>query len=394
MSRKTNDHIPGHKNHPPAKQIRMKYGVPAWYKVEEQLTPKESALPNWLVHEYPADKYEHEGGTTGLCIGGKRAGKTTFGLWTATRCMEINNEAVIWRGSPTRSEWLPLKYWTRLMLPASVRHEAYWDPLEFNHEAEHADLEDVVKEVVYYDDVRDLLEKLEPGEFHVVYPDPEFRGCNEVMRESEYCPHEVEYTPHFVRDDAESAPTKLVTWWVAFIIARVEYGPYHFMQLIFDETADLAPDSARADKDYMYEMVVALRAATADVDKYLFSILWLAHHEENLHDKARRPVQWRIDMPDGSPNPCTSNGDSPPVGFKNIPMKFDMMGNLPKGCGKALVWSEGGFTRLSYENFPDADEDQRRKLKIKFVAGRSVADTRELRARGSESAGQPRGVTE
>ncbi len=53
-------------------------------------------------------------------------------------------------------------------------------------------------------------------------------------------------------------------------------------------------------------------------------------------------------MPDGTANPCKSNNDSPPVGFRQIPMKFDMMSQ--QNVGRGLCWTETNFTRFSWDD--------------------------------------------
>lgn len=346
-----------------ARTMRQIFGLPAFWKLENQLSEKETPLPNCIVHEKPAETYDHEGGTNALAIGEKGSGKSTLALWLAIRLMEANDEAVIWRGSPSRSEWLPLKQWTKLMLPASAAVEADWQPEDIREGSggEPADLESEVDEVVYYDGLRDLLDQLEPHQFHVVYPDPGFRGCEQIMGESEYSPHPVQFTtPAEAEEPEEQTPT--IHWWFAFLVARLEHGPYDWTSLIFDECADLAPDSARADKSQTYEKVLSLRRVMADSRKYFLSLFFFGHHEENLHSKIRRTVQWRVNMPDGTANPCQSNNDRPPVGFNQLKMKYDVMSR--QSVGRGLWWTETNFTRFTWSDIPKSEVDESRWLQI------------------------------
>jgi len=366
-----------------SRAIREVFGIPPWHKQEAQFETWQHPYPNVLVHEAEAEKYDHVGGTNWLALGEKGSGKSTLGLHTATRLMEINDETVVWRGSPDRSEWLPLKEWTTLYLPAGSEIDARWKPRDIRASAagESADLEEVVHEVRYYNGLEDLLQMFEPHQFAVVYPDPQFRGCTEVMQESGYSPHEVEYvTKQEAEHDDELEKTPLVHWWFAFCVARLEYGPYGWLSLIFDETADLAPDSARADKAQTYEKVVSLRRVMADSRKYYFSLFFFAHHEENLHSKIRRTIQWRVDMPDGTANPCQENNDSPPVGFRSIKMTNDWMSSADVGDG--LCWAENGFTPFSWEDIPVADEDKQRWLKIKPAVQSRARNDVEVERRG------------
>jgi len=364
-------------NWPDSRAIREAFGIPPWHKQEAQFEEYETPYPNAIVHESDGEKYDHVGGTNWLAIGEKGSGKSTLGLHTATRLMEINDETVVWRGSPDRSEWLPLKEWATVYLPADCNIDSRWKPRDMRADAggEAVDPRDVVREVRFYDGLEDLLNQFEKHEFAVVYPDPQFRGCTEVMQQSGYSPHEVEYvTEREAEHDDQLEATPLVHWWFAFCVARLEFGPYGWLSLIFDETADLAPDSARADKAQTYEKVVSLRRVMADSRKYYFSLYFFGHHEENLHSKIRRTIQWRVNMPDGTANPCEANNDNPPVGFRSLKMEYDLMSRAE--VGKGLCWTESAFTRFTWEDMPVAEEDQNRWLKIKPTASQSRARER------------------
>ncbi|MDB2276695.1 hypothetical protein PM022_19660, partial [Halorubrum ezzemoulense] len=239
--------------------------------------------------------------------------------------MEVNNEAVVWRGSSSRSEWLPFKPWTRLFLPANAASSASWQPRDIRADidGDDADLEEVVREVIYYEDPRDINEQLEPGTFNVVYPEPSFSGCAEIVAESDYMEQPVEWVPKWEADQGDA--TTLIHWWFAWSIAKVEYGPYDWVSLLFDETADWVPQSARAEQHETFAKIGALRRVLADSRKFYFSLYFLAHNEENLHSKIRRTIQWRISMPDGTANPAQENNDRPPVGFNAIPMIRDQL---------------------------------------------------------------------
>lgn len=343
-----------------AEEIRHRFGIPQ-FKNDFHWSP----FPNCLIHESATEDRgtSHVGGSNFLAVGEKGSGKSTWGLYWATRLMEVNDEAVVWRGSPTRSEWLPLKPWTRLFLPSGAEADASWKPIDISGVVDDskATLEDQVREVVYYDDPRDLNDQLEPGTFNVVYPDPSFGGCKEIVDESEYFDGSVEWVPSWSADE-DQEETPLVHWWFAWSIARIEYGPYFWTSLIFDETADLAPESARADTHETYEKVRSLRRVMADSRKFHFSLYWLAHHEQNLHSKIRRTIQWRLSMPDGTANPCKEHNDRPPVGFNQIPMIHDKLSSRP--VGNLIFWTETNFNAISWSDIPDWPEDETRWLKI------------------------------
>ncbi|WP_239638555.1 hypothetical protein [Halorubrum distributum] len=348
-----------------AKDIRRRFGIEPFSDTYDF-----RAYPDCLIHESATEDRgtTQVGGTNFLATGEKGSGKSTWGLYWTTRLMEVNSEAVVWRGSPTRSEWLPLKPWTRLFLPSSAKHEASWKPIEVSGTVEdsNADLEEEVREVVYYDDPIDLNQKLKPGTFNVVYPDPSFSGCEEIVNESDYFDGKVEWVARWNASE-EKEPTPLVHWWFAWAIARIEHGPYLWTSLVFDETADLAPESAKADVHETYEKVKALRRVMADSRKFHFSLFYLAHHEENLHSKIRRTIQWRISMPDGTANPAQENNDRAPVGFSSIPMIRDQLSRRP--VGNLIFWNETSFNKVVWDDIAKFPEDERRWLKISLSEG-------------------------
>lgn len=371
-----------------ARQMREVFGVAPFHKIEALLEGYEEPLPNCVVHEADPQRYDHKGGTNALVLGEKGSGKSTLALWLAIHLMDVNDEAVIWRGSPERSEWLPLREWTTLCLPASCKPEATWKPRDIRAETsgEDVDLEDEVRDIVYYDGVEDLLSQLEPHQFHVVYPDPQFVGCNEVMSGTGYSPHDVQYVPQNGAGEDEE-PTPLVHWWFALFAGRLEFGPYDWTTVLFDEAADLAPDDARADKAQHYEKVTGLRKVMADSRKYYLSLFWFAHHEQNLHSKIRRTMQWRVSMPDGTSNPRQEN-DSPPLGFNSIPMRYDLLSS--KDVGHGIWWTERNFTRFKWDDVPVGPVDENRWLKISLEPQTSRNSA--SRARLKESHGHTRGA--
>jgi hypothetical protein len=383
------DGHPYQENHPTdAKAIRNQFGLAKWSDLEESFDDRESPYPNCLVHEKPAQKYDHEGGTNFLAIGEKGSGKSTFGLEWATRLMDVNDEAVIWRGSPKRSEWLPLKQYATVCLPAGVDIDARWRT-GVRAEGEPAELDEIVRDVIRYDGVIDLLDQLEPHQFYVVYPDPEFRHCNVIMRYSDWCQHEVEYVSQSeASDDERLEPTPTVHWWVAFLVGHLEEGPEdQWTSLIFDEAADLLPENAPADKNQTWEKVQTMRQVMADSRKFRLSVFFYAHHEQNVHSDIRRTIQWRVSMPDGTANPCRENGDTAPVGFSSIKMKKDLLSEQPVGHG--IFWTETNFTRFSWDDFPkDPEEPDWLQIKPR------LAEQQSIRARVSDRRGPPGGVAD
>lgn len=376
----TEDDLRQRPNYSDAKEIRVAAGIPPFWKVEEQLASYQHPLPDAIIHTDKGSRYGHAGGTNWLAVGGKGSGKSTLALWLSTHLLEQNDETVIWRGAEARSEWLPFKRWTTLYLPAGCDIEATWRPesIRRRDETRPADLEDVVREVKRYDGIKDLLSQLESHEFAVVYPDPEFRGCNEAMRESTYVQKEIEYN---TRESAEkpSDVTGLVYWWIAFGVGVLEGwgGGYHWTSLVFDEVADLLPQSAEADA---WDYVEVFRKIIDDSRKYGFSLFAFGQDEADVHEKVRRKFQWRVAMPDDDGNPAQEDGVSPPVGFSNIPMKNNKL--RQKGPGHGYCWKPGNFTPFRWQDIPDWEEDADRKLKINI---KPVGGSTHARATESDS---------
>lgn len=380
-----------HNKHTDVDEIRRKFGISQFDMGD--FKKYEVPYANALVHTVDGKYFGHPGGTNALAVGEKGSGKSTLGLHLSGRFMddaarvpgwaipddnpavpadgiedgesavvELDPDAVVWRGQPAASEWLPYKHWTTLHLPRHAEIEATWEPNDMRRTiSADCDLEELVREVRYYDTPQDVNDALKPGAFNVVYPDPSFNGCEAIMADSDYCAEPVTFTPAWNASSPEDT-TPLVHWWYAYLTARLEYGPYDWTTVVFDEAADLAPEGAPAGKNQTHAKVKALRKIMAHSRKHYLTLVMFAHHEANVHHKVRRTFNWRIDMPDGTANPCDVNNDSAPVGFGDIPMIADMLSD--KDVGYGLWWNETNFTRFRWDDIPDWEEDDGRWLKL------------------------------
>lgn len=354
----------------------------------------EYPLPDLVTHTDDGRYFGHVKGTNLLAVGEKGSGKSTLALFLAFRLMDdavrlppwarpdidetndrevewadpktvtdTGENAVVWRGQMAASEWLPYKPWTTLWIPDSVPVNAVWEPEDVrNTDTKPADLAREVREVRRYEDPREVNDGLKPGTFNVVYPGPAFQGCEEIMADSDYCPEPVSFTPKWHAED-DNDVTPLVHWWFAFLTAKLEYGPYNWTTLLFDEAADFAPQGARADKNETYTKIRGLRKVVAQSRKHYLSLFFFGHHEENLHSKIRRTIQWRIDMPDGTAN-RNSNQHSSPVGFSQIPMCADMLSR--KSPGLAICWDETNYSRFTWPDIVEFREDRNRWLSLNY----------------------------
>lgn len=336
--------------------------VPAPFEYVDDL--KHELYNDTLIHEKPAERTESAGGTDWLQIGKRGCGKTTNNRSWAQRLMEVNGprgEKVVWRGSPDRSGWVAFREWTTLWLPEHASIEATWQSEHAGVAPEPVDLEDVVRQVRYYDDPVDLLDRLadEPGgTFHVVYPDPSFTGLQALTRATDRVPETLPFTPAWATIGEESA-TPLVHWWYAFFLAAVDFREAdYWLSVIFDEAGDLTPQYAKEDQHMTYSKLVLIRSLYADSRKFRVSLYWSAHYEENLHDILRREVERRIDMPDGSPNPVERRSKTHPVGFRTVPMRSsELVGRDPSGG--ALMFNESRFTPYTWKDITRRDGDDR-----------------------------------
>lgn len=337
-------------------EIQDYFGIPSF----ENNFEYQNLYPDCIIHERKADETRSAGGTDFLCCGKPGTGKTTLALYFAARLMEVNDEINVWRGTPGRSEWLPYRKWTRLFLPANADIEAAWQPIDRRKDKEPVDVEDTVREVIYYENLRDLNRQLRRGTFNVVYPDPSFSGCTEVMRESTRS-RDFEYVSQKQAGEDEK-PTPTIHWWFAWMVSRIEHGPFEFTSLFFDEVGDLFPADARNDAHDHYQKITTFKDAMVDARKHDLSLYFFGHDEADLHPMLKRKIRWRIAMPSEA-NPTT--GDSV-VGYNKIPMRTELTLRYP--IGKALFWNEVNWEPFKWTDVPRMPEDKDRWLKIEVKA--------------------------
>lgn len=348
----------GTSRHTDAESIRRKFGMkrfdPAAYDWP-------STVPGALLHAHDASAYSVPGGTGFFAEGPFGAGKSTMlHAWSA-HLMDQNDEIVVVRASESRSEWTRFAPWAKVCLPASCDVEArVLSGADTEGEYERGvDLEDVVREVVYYEDVRDLNQNhLEKGKFHVVYPDPEKRGCQAVYEQSSK-----EYEGlEFSRDGPVDH------WWFAWLLDRVENGPFEWTSWLFDEAGDLLSQDAEKDDYATYQKILLYVACYVDARKTALSIYKWAQNREDVHEKVRRKVRWR----------CTLNGRANPtkgsqvVGWNNVPMNVDLTSN--RDLGTALMFTETNFELFRWPNIPKPTGEELRLRLRPRVDDRDVED--------------------
>ncbi len=320
--------------HTDADEMRREFGIPAYDRSRFDFP---EVIPDALEHRWERDGPIGVGGTDFLATGKPESGKSTLALYWSIRLLGVNDEAVVWRASESRSEWVPLAPWAKVCVPAGLDVDAKLKSKDPTKPTQEVELEDVAREVVRYDDVRDLNENvLEQGTFHVVYPDPEFKGCQEAFEQSPKT-----YDLAFEQGD----PPK--HWWVAWMLDRVERGPYLWTSLMFDEVGDVIPQSASKDEYDTFQKVQLFRDTFVDARKYGVSVYAFGHSETDIHQMLRHKIRWRISM-NRMANP-TSSGQV--VGVENVPMNTDMTSHMR--IGRALMWTETRFDpSLAWSDIP------------------------------------------
>lgn len=321
--------------HTDADSIRRAFGIP---RFNREAFEYPEVVPNMLIHQWERSGGISSGGTDALIIGKPDAGKSTLAKYLSVRLMEINNEAIVWRASESRSEWVAFAPWARVCLPSSCDATARLMSKDPSVPAREVDLEDIAREVVYYDDIRHLnQELLKPGRFHVVYPDPQMTGANEIYEASPK-KYAIEFSPN--------DPPK--HWWVAWMLDRVENGPFFWTSLMFDEVGDVISQDASKDEFDTYDKVLLFRDCYVDARKYGLSAFEFGHSETDIHEKLRRKVRWRSTL-NGMANPTRP---SQVVGVETVPMNKDLTSRMPVGRG--LFWTETRFDHtIRWKDIPN-----------------------------------------
>ncbi|WP_435145930.1 hypothetical protein [Halobaculum sp. P14] len=318
------------------------------------LSKERQAMFRWL-QEHPGIVSDLRiGGTDWGAFGPKGSGKSTMAIaLPVIRNLEINQDAVVWRGSSARSEWLPVRAWTRLCLPAGIEVEATLEPPSDQMEPIEIDLEEMVHEVVRYSSIRELNhEVLKEGMLHVVYPDPRFRGATQAYREADEI-QEVEHVSAWdvargSPDDDEDLGPQDVTpsemWWFAWAIDKIDNGPPIWTTLLADEIGNWMPEHASNEYHRLHDRISAYRDKYVDARRNKFSQFGIGHDPEDLHNLMRKKMRWQITMA-GADNPTGKT-----VGMGEAPMERNYAKRMR--LGQALSWNSQNYAEFSWSDIP------------------------------------------
>ena len=320
----------------------------------------------WQFHELGPQLFTHtwdggvdhlSGGHGCFAIGPEGSGKSTLGLRISEIEMDQNDSRVVWRAvTGSRSEWLPYAPVARVCIPAGYEPTAMVVPKERRRGSQgvEVDLEDVVREVVYYEDVMDLnLNVLGDGIFNVVYPDPEMRGCQWVYEEADRVVADKNGEVEF-----KGGHDPVNHWWFGWGLSLVERGPFAWTAWMCDEVKSLAREGASNDKYGTLLKIELLGDAMEDFRKNGIARYFFGHKDKHVHNLWRDRIRFRIAM-NGTANPRNSRVSSIPVGFETVPMEKDMMAEADTGTG--ILYNEA---RWEFFGWPNISKSIQGDLKV------------------------------
>jgi len=288
----------------------------------------------WLAADSDRLQRLRPGGTEILLHGEQGTTKTTAMFWLISLVLQLRQrENVLWFASLDDTEWTVLAPFATLCLPegepVEVGANAY--SREIRGETVGLDVEDVCREVVRYSDPRDLLRTLDQrtaGQFYVVYPDPDFRLCQEITGR--------EYTALREADDATAA-TPLSHFWFA-LVDEIAHGRQYreWTTIASDEAHKWLKTGKGDDESDWWHKIDDFASTWADARKKRLSGVFATHIWHEIPDKVRRKMRWG----------ATMNGEP-------FPSKAPLDGrNRNQDLGDACLWTPLKWNFVGYPNLP------------------------------------------
>lgn len=285
-------------------------------------------------------------GTDLFVHGEPGGGKTTLALSLILWRMQVNNETCIWAesvdesGTNERTEWMAFAPYATLVVPEGMGTRIRIVPEDVSVDEFVVDATEIARDVIRYESVQDLMKKLVPGQFYVVFPDPLHRGCNDVSKFN-YITHR-QTTP--VGEEGPTQPTDADQWWFAFVAHRISGDVFpHPTFINLDEAGNLLDADAEKDIHEHYDKIKWFRDKYADARKKGLSFSYQAHALSEVHPFARQKIRWRLTM----------NGNSPPIGRKlpgdrSCPLNTDLTSDMDAGMG--VAWKAPNFCKVKWPN--------------------------------------------
>lgn len=292
--------------------------------LEQYPKPRRKVLEWVLEDPERIDKLE-AGGTDFYAYSKPGKGKTTVALDTAIKLMQLNNETCIWAGTSNETEWIPLAPYTTVALPERVKIDVTATPMNPDFGRREISFRDIARDVIYYKNPEDLVKKLIPGQFYVVFPDPHFRECERLTGYN--------YNDAWsVNDATKVTPTK--HWWFAFWRARLHKDLYmHRTSIFIDELRNLLYQGSAKDEHDTLQKVEMWIETMAEARKKNVSFFGMSHTLGEIHHDFRDKLRWIITM---------NNTPLPEGSVKRIgkcPVPDGWTSKMSKG--EAVIWRGG-----------------------------------------------------
>lgn len=332
----------------------------------ERYGPYRAKVLEWIADEpHRVRDIRAVKGTDTFIHGEPGGGKSTLALSLALWRMEVNNETVIWAetadesGTNERAEWLPFAPFATLVLPAGMDTTVRIEPE--HHAASNFEVapEEIARDVIRYESIQDLLGRLQPGQFYVVFPDPLHRGADEVSKFNYFSYEDVRKAAESDGDGGPSKPTDADQWWFAFIAHRISGDVFvHPTYFNFDEAGNVFDPDAGKDIHEFYQKNKWYREKYADARKKAVSVGYQTHALSELNTFARQKIRWRLTM----------NGNAPPIGRtlpgdRRCPIEQDITSDMT--AGEAVIWKAPNFAEIRWPNLK-ADARLDAEISIEF----------------------------
>jgi hypothetical protein len=343
----------GHKDrHTDAQYLRRRFGMPRMPSFEEALEVMPAGAdapltPKIYDHTWSGGAQRVSGGQGAFLVGPEGRGKTTLMRRLAAAEMEHNDSKTVWSAATgSRAGWLPFAPIARVCIPEGYETRSVLVPKEesANLPTVEVDLEDIAREVVTYRDVMDLNQRvLSSGMFHVVFADPELRGCQWIYEESDRRVankrHEVEFT--------EEDPTD--HWWFGWGLSLVERPLPGWVAWFYDEVQALAAEGVANDKFLTRMKVKLIGESMEDFRKNGIARYFAGHKYKHIHSLWSDRINWRIHT-SGLSNPRLSYKGSIPSSLGGVPMEKDLMSDA--NIGDAILYDESSFEVIHWPAIP------------------------------------------
>jgi len=258
--------------------------------------------------------------------------------WLIGLIMQLRQrENVLWLSSLDDTEWTALAPFATVCLPADERVSVQANPYNQRLRGETVDLRmhDLARDVIRYANPRDLLQTLDErtvGQFYVVYPDPDFRLCQEITGRSYASVREVE--------ELGEAAT-IHHWWFA-LVEELAHG-HHYREwttIVADEAHKWLKTGKSDDEHDWWHKIDDFSSTWADARKKRLSGIFATHIWNEMPDKVRRKTRWG----------ATMNGEP-------FPSKAPLDGrNRNQDLGYTCIWTPLAWNFAGYPNIPQKAE--------------------------------------